>query len=118
MMTVKALGASKALMEVTTFKVFIHYMRDYRTVKPILLLKKLVIALFEIKEVAIQEFPQGGFLRLSSFIDTGNVAAFHAMPLWLVEELWEQQVLTFFLCHGYSCRSAARKYREKSYLLG
>ncbi len=56
MMAVRALDASKALMEVTTFKVFIQYMRDYRTVKPILPLKKLVIALFELKKWPSRSF--------------------------------------------------------------
>lgn len=36
-------------MEVTAFKVFIHYMRDYRTINPVLLLEGLVITLFELK---------------------------------------------------------------------
>lgn len=77
----------EALVKIATLKIIIHHMRYYRTIKPVLLLKKLVIAFFELKKVAIQKFPQGGLLRLSSFIDTGNVAAFHALPLTFTRRL-------------------------------
>ena len=47
MMAVGAFYASEALVEISTFKIFSHYMGNDRTVKPILLLemfcKKMII---------------------------------------------------------------------------
>ncbi len=82
-------------MKITTFEIFIHYMRYNRTVKTILLLEKLVIAFFELEKVVIKKLPQGGFLGLSSFIDTGNVAAFHAVHLWLSRSYGSGRFLHF-----------------------
>ena len=57
MMAIWAFNACEALVKITAFKVFIHYMRYYRTIKPVLLLKKFAIAFFELNKVAIQKFP-------------------------------------------------------------
>ena len=58
MVAVRTFDSGEALVKISTLKILIHYMRYYWAVKPVLLLKKLVIASFELKEVVIQEFPQ------------------------------------------------------------
>lgn len=80
MVAVRTFDSGEALVKISTLKILIHYMRYYLTVKPVLLLKKLVIALLELEKVAIQELPQRSLLRLSPFVNTSNTAAFHVVP--------------------------------------
>jgi hypothetical protein len=56
-LAIRAFDPGKALVQVTAFKVLSHHLRDYRTVKLILLLEKFVIARFELEKVVIEEFP-------------------------------------------------------------
>jgi hypothetical protein len=81
MMAIGAFNSSEALVKISAFKILSHHMRDYRAEKPILLLEKFIIDLLKFNKMAIQEFPQGGFLRLSSPVYFLLAAAFHMAPL-------------------------------------
>ena len=80
-MAIGAFNTGEALVKIPAFKILSHNMRDYRAVKPILLLKKFVIGLLEFNKIAIEELPQRGFLRLSSPVYSHLAATFHMAPL-------------------------------------
>jgi len=81
MMAIGAFNAGEALVKISAFKILSHNMRDYRAVKPILLLEKFIIDLLKFNKIAIEEFPQGSFLRLSPPVYFHLAAAFHMAPL-------------------------------------
>lgn len=81
-LAIRAFDTSKALMQIAAFKIFINYMRYNRSVKAILLVAKFVISPLKFNKMAIEEFPQGGFLRLSPPVYFHLAAAFHMAPLF------------------------------------
>ncbi len=81
MMAIGAFYSGEPLVKISTLKILSNHMRDYRAVKPILLLEKFVIGLLKFYKIAIEELPQGGFMRLSSPVDFHLAAAFHMAPL-------------------------------------
>ncbi len=56
MMAIGTFNASESLVEISAFKIFVHYMRDYRAVKSILLLEKFVIGLLKFKKWPLRSF--------------------------------------------------------------
>jgi len=80
-MAIGAFNTGEALVKIPAFKILSHNMRDYRAVKPILLLEKFVIDLLKFNKIAIEELPQGGILRLSSPVYFHLATAFHMAPL-------------------------------------
>ena len=95
MLAIGAFYAGKAFVEIATIEVFANDMRNDRSIKTVLLLEEVGIALFEFEKVVIEKLPKGGFLRLSSFIYTANVAAFHAVHLWLTRRYGSSRFLHF-----------------------
>jgi hypothetical protein len=81
MMAIRAFYSGKSLIKISAFKILSHNMRDYWAVKPILLLEKFIIDLLKFVKITIEEFPQGGFLWLSSPVYSRLAATSHMVPL-------------------------------------
>lgn len=63
-----------------------HVMRYYRAVKAIFLLEKFVVGHRKFNKIAIEELPQGGFLRLTPPIYPQILATLHFALLLALRE--------------------------------
>jgi len=57
MLTIRAFYSGESLMQITTLKILSHYMRDYRAVKPILLLEEFIVTFFKINNKRNKSVP-------------------------------------------------------------
>jgi hypothetical protein len=85
-LAVRAFYSGEALMQITAFEVFPYHMGNYRSIKAILLLEKIVVVLLELEKVAVKKFPEGGFPRFPPPVDLHIATAFHPAPFLPVKE--------------------------------